>query len=409
MPSGLPAYELYARLLFPLGYGHPLWGFPSDERPIQLGDVGRLLQGKFHRLFNTTEQQDHESDIPFPEDFQPLAMKNMILQELKLPSGPFLHSSSVTDTKFDMADREAATIRASAKLTERSAALLMLAPATTRTIMSKRRIVAYMKEHYNSWVALAETSGFDADDLILITGTTTTAACGALAFTLPDSNSRGEGTETPQLSVSWDSREGMMRAEVDGTDIVGRDTCRTGVAPESEGAQSAEGPLCVFVHYYKMKRRFWWSRAIRAAAGPHEFPKGREDEDPPRVCAGCDRDEEDEEPVERHDPVDDVLNYILENSSAHTAIASTHDVCELLQKYGHDASELVVAVLNRAAPRVELDKDGMGTLLIEETQNAPSAALISNMPILRQAGCCSSFQPRWYTESGARSMAVAVC
>ena len=36
---------------------------------------------------------------------------------------------------------------------------------------------------------------------------------------------------------------------------------------------------CLFLHYYKMKRRFWWpfKDAMQAAAGPHQLPPGPDD------------------------------------------------------------------------------------------------------------------------------------
>lgn len=178
---------------------------------------------------------------------------------------------------------DCSTLRA--KLTERSVALLALAvPACTRRISSRRRIVTYMKQHYHSWTALAQTAGF-YDDLVFISGTTTTTACGALAFRLPEREH--EGGEPPHLSVTWNEREGAMRAEVDGKDVSGRDTCSTGVAA-SKDAKGGEAPLCVFVHYWKMRRRLWFGwRALQAASGPHQLPKRREDdEEPPRVRAG---------------------------------------------------------------------------------------------------------------------------
>ena len=31
---------------------------------------------------------------------------------------------------------------------------------------------------------------------------------------------------------------------------------------------------CLFIHYYKMKRRIFWKRPMRASAGPHNLPPG---------------------------------------------------------------------------------------------------------------------------------------
>ena len=48
------AWDIYARRLMHLGYGHPLWGPEPCERfgEVRLGDVGYLQDGHFCFLFN---------------------------------------------------------------------------------------------------------------------------------------------------------------------------------------------------------------------------------------------------------------------------------------------------------------------------------------------------------------------
>ena len=56
-------------------YGHALWE-PSPktpDRPVQIGDVGFIRQGKFHRLFNAllpADDPSHERGVP--EYYKPL-------------------------------------------------------------------------------------------------------------------------------------------------------------------------------------------------------------------------------------------------------------------------------------------------------------------------------------------------
>ena len=47
------AAGIYARELFSLGYGYPMWCPEPCPREIRLGDVGYLRDGQFHILFNT--------------------------------------------------------------------------------------------------------------------------------------------------------------------------------------------------------------------------------------------------------------------------------------------------------------------------------------------------------------------
>jgi hypothetical protein len=56
-------------------YGHALW-VPSPrnpDRPVQIGDVGFIRRGKFHRLFNALLPADDPShELGVPEHHEPL-------------------------------------------------------------------------------------------------------------------------------------------------------------------------------------------------------------------------------------------------------------------------------------------------------------------------------------------------
>jgi len=64
-------------------YGHALWDpTPSSpDRPVEVGDVGFIRRGKFHRLFNALLPEDDGSqDLGVPEYYERLApnVKNHI-------------------------------------------------------------------------------------------------------------------------------------------------------------------------------------------------------------------------------------------------------------------------------------------------------------------------------------------
>ena len=70
-------YDIFRELLainYP-SQGHALWE-PSPrkpDRPVQVGDVGFIRRGKFHRLFNAllpADDPSHERGVP--EYFEPL-------------------------------------------------------------------------------------------------------------------------------------------------------------------------------------------------------------------------------------------------------------------------------------------------------------------------------------------------
>ena len=59
-------------------YGHALWD-PSPatlDSPMQVGDVGFIREGRFHRLFNALLPADHPShELGVPEYHEPLIPK----------------------------------------------------------------------------------------------------------------------------------------------------------------------------------------------------------------------------------------------------------------------------------------------------------------------------------------------
>ena len=59
-------------------YGHALWepSPPSLDNPVEIGDVGFVREGRFHRLFNALLSADHPShQFGVPEYHEPLVLK----------------------------------------------------------------------------------------------------------------------------------------------------------------------------------------------------------------------------------------------------------------------------------------------------------------------------------------------
>ena len=70
--------NIYRDQLLPLGYGHSLWEPSPIERfydQVSIGDVGYIMDGFFHRMFNVTLRWDDPSnqryDVP-PPSYKPL-------------------------------------------------------------------------------------------------------------------------------------------------------------------------------------------------------------------------------------------------------------------------------------------------------------------------------------------------
>ena len=89
------AHEVYAEQLGKLCKGFPLW-FPEPlpkEDPIELGDVGLLLNGEFKRLFNAVRAP--RSGEIYPEDFEFLTYQSRLESEhdLFLDRGPVTNAN----------------------------------------------------------------------------------------------------------------------------------------------------------------------------------------------------------------------------------------------------------------------------------------------------------------------------
>ncbi|KAH9931789.1 uncharacterized protein B0H18DRAFT_1116058 [Fomitopsis serialis] len=129
---------------------------------------------------------------------------------------------------------------------------------------------------------------------------------------------------------------------------------------------------CIFLHYFKMKRRLVLPAKIEAAAEPHDASSVNDDED----------DEDEEAPLKRkwYDPVDHVFDYILQNSDATEAIASDSDILEICKNNGpseYPIPDDIPTFLETVWPEIELTSNGLGMLLFnnDTTILAESAAL----------------------------------
>jgi hypothetical protein len=70
-------------------YGHALW---EPDAPVQVGDVGFIRRGKFHRLFNALLSADDPShEFGVPEYHEPLVptLKNRHLDTGSLSRGHY--------------------------------------------------------------------------------------------------------------------------------------------------------------------------------------------------------------------------------------------------------------------------------------------------------------------------------
>lgn len=108
MGKSLHPYEVYASQLIHLGYGHPLWNpEPAESDPVEIGDVGFVSEGRFHRLFNAIRSKDHPMNLRgVPDGFVQLRLpdeQRVFVPNVVEPDEP-LCSESVEKNKvgFDV-------------------------------------------------------------------------------------------------------------------------------------------------------------------------------------------------------------------------------------------------------------------------------------------------------------------
>ena len=181
------------------------------------------------------------------------------------------------------------------------AILILDPPAKRESIISRLKITAYLRQNIDSWVDFANNVdhmalGLQHQDLLFVSGTTKTTRW-ALAGFQDDAYRDKEGLALRFPNVDGNAiflvRIGDMVLPVSNwrcgpqsqNASMARSAGPSGSAEVSDRAEDSGGRLqqqnqCVFIHYYKMRRRmFGLGIAIQAAAGDHQLPPGPSDQE----------------------------------------------------------------------------------------------------------------------------------
>jgi hypothetical protein len=108
-PQPMAHYDIFSAQLaikYP-AYGHALWVPPPVFCPAEVGDVGFIREGRFHRLFNALLPADHPSHtLGVPEYHEPLvpSVSDHIFSDTLSPSH---YSSAGVDVVIDEPDIQA--------------------------------------------------------------------------------------------------------------------------------------------------------------------------------------------------------------------------------------------------------------------------------------------------------------
>ncbi|RPD68418.1 hypothetical protein L226DRAFT_548538 [Lentinus tigrinus ALCF2SS1-7] len=291
--SGPAAWDIYAKELWPLRYGHPLW-YPEpcpDFGEVRIGDVGYLREGNFTRLFNAMHGADHPLNVVrgVPCGHEVFDPDNLMLKHLpNAITQSHLHSKNIRSTSISAAASAnepglAATAGLRYQCSETSGALLMLKKPAHRTYIDcSIHIKKYFRTHISSWLDFANGPlgiGLEEKDIVFVSGHTKTSVWAEAAF--DQRSSGGElviagGCAVPsvggefRVSMSHDAAA-MVHAREGPADRVA--AWRGGVESVEKDDQS------IFINYYKMKTRFFRSIVVQGAAGPHELPDDYSDDD----------------------------------------------------------------------------------------------------------------------------------
>ncbi|TFY69528.1 hypothetical protein EVG20_g3117 [Dentipellis fragilis] len=292
----MACHELYTDQLATLNHGHALWEpDPNDPcQQVEVGDVGYVFYGGFHRLFNVHLAADHPSQgKPLPEQFEPLDCGPSHIYHRTLRPGPY-RSRSVVAAEIDAPFVVPAGGQISLKFAcsrRRGAVLVLPEKARRADTRSRGAYKEYMREHCERWHALTEQLKLSLrmEDLVLVTGCDRTTTWAVAAFTSTDFDSRiqlsvdfaGVGSASFASSLSWthdenaqynwgpDSETSVLTNELTGAVTDGGDISMSSSQGQLQKPINTKYNQCVFVRGLRAKSRGrFLPIKLKAAAEP---------------------------------------------------------------------------------------------------------------------------------------------
>ncbi|KAM5544405.1 hypothetical protein V8D89_002065 [Ganoderma adspersum] len=384
------AWEVYTKLLFKRGHGHPLWEpEPTQSGEVLIGDVGYMLDGGFYRLFNATLPADHPLHERYgvPDGHEPLGLPDILRHHRPhaLQAGPIC-SKSVTVVSADASVEPGtgsfgplAHIRF--KFSDEQGAVLVLRNDAHREALHPGRdLTQYILLNHAGWHQFARNIcrlDLKSQDIIFVCGWVKTAEWALAAATHrardgeiafggdfgPAGQASFSVSATHEISMSWEHRRGPKNMQ-------------------EEGTEPSKSDQCVFLHYYKVKHRpFFVPKVLRAAteeehSSRSSTPNGSDYMESVDDGGAVSKDASFESqievvprPPEQGDMVDTILDYILDQTDATCAIVSDRDITMLSSQQGEgDMPENLSQYLADTRPILTVT-GGIGML---PCHNAPS-------------------------------------
>ncbi|KAI1792795.1 hypothetical protein LXA43DRAFT_1093433 [Ganoderma leucocontextum] len=356
-------WDVYAKQLFPVGLGHPLLTPEPDlatGRELFVGDVGFISYELFAPLFNTMKPAtDPLNNRGVPTDFEAISLPDISIRRSDKITQDMVCSADVSAVKVDgdITGAVGPASPASSQWKVRSASgagafTVLETPGVAEDIIESRPyIVDYMRKNFASWFEFANTwfdLGLKDEEIIFLCGTLKTMRWGIGAF-------QGEGFRNKEGRVFGQLGEyGDRGFSLDWDHQLLPSYSSTGPRLDGVLQDPTVRNQCLFIHYYRMKRR-----TSRAAPDVDDSEPEYVIERVPPL-----------KPV--WDPVNPLLDYILDTSAANVAIASDLDVTGLFKDVGTfpDPRSLPEAIM-RLSPPVEVDEHGVGTISVVHVSMHP--------------------------------------
>jgi len=365
-----------------LAIAHPAFGYalwepdPGEFPPVEVGDVGFIRDGKFHRLFNALLPENHLSHerLGVPGDHEPLRprMQDHINRGTLSPNTFYSYGVTVVSGGLEVhaAESTADSTQHSFSFTRKYGAVMSL-PVTSRRedTLVLGHFQKWIIRHIDSWFAFTQqlNLGIEMEDIILVTGCHRTRSWTNVAF-----NEVQSGTEVSsghQITGSFGDPANWPVSNQRSQGTVQRHGPSGENLPENQ---------CIFIRGYRAARTSNILSRVRSAAGPttprigsHSEPKTEVDPIP-RV-------------TEYRDPLHLLLEYIAKRAPPHCDMVLVHDD-DLTRLSGIlDGSSLealnpdtVMRMLQRSEPQIKVISDA------NNLSGSPSTVTVPSMVAMLQ-------------------------
>ncbi|KAH8984037.1 hypothetical protein EDB92DRAFT_1546751 [Lactarius akahatsu] len=255
------------------GFGHALWEpDPGEDPPVEVGDVGFIREGQFHRLFNALLPQDHESHRRFgvPEYHEPLRPTVTDHINRRALSPNMFYSSGVTVLSGGFGVLAATRLCGRLIYMHKKQGAVLSLPVTTQRedTLTQDHFREWIAKHIDSWFAFTKRLrlGVEMEDIVLVTGCHRTRSWSNMTFNEVQTDAQFSlGVDvagTLGASVKW--RASSLRIQ-------------GAVLSQGPSGENLPENQCIFIRGFRMKRIvFGTIPRIRGAAEPKPDPRSND-------------------------------------------------------------------------------------------------------------------------------------